>query len=456
MFKVSYYNFKTFSEDGTFLIYNTRTGAFLGFNDNKTKEEALKILSLNTVNSNSSVIEALYKHGFLINDGFNEIEQIKQRYIKFVNNSKELHLTLLPSENCNFRCPYCFIYDRRGISMKEKVYKSVLSLINKRIKDINHLMIEWFGGEPTLEKSNILKFMGEIKDVLKKYPEVKFSSTMYTNGYLLTPESFFEYFNSGITFFQVTLDGNKKSHDKLRFLQNGQGTFDTIWKNICDIKKLADKNVKFNFRIRVNFIKGQDEDMRELVENYKEVFGSDNRFSIYFRMVSDMETSRNDVKSIACEIYDTEEGFSKQMEYQFYMYYKLGKIETKTRMISPLPDPIGGWCHAQKKNSYIIGADGLVFKCDTLIGDKSTAYGKLMSDGTIESFNKIFEWDKSIYDSNNSKCISCKFLPICQGGCPRYRKDIILSESCYYTEGLIEKAMKETHLFYKTHPQLAI
>ncbi|MEK7721248.1 MAG: SPASM domain-containing protein, partial [Elusimicrobiota bacterium] len=284
---------------------------------------------------------------------------------------------------------------------------------------------------------------------------IKFSSGIYTNGYLLSAPAFLEYLDSGITFFQVTLDGNRETHDKVRSLRVGGGTFDIIWKNLCSIRQAAGADERFAFKIRVNFMKDQDAQIQELLEEYEKVFGSDPRFSIYFRAVSNMDTSRDDIRPIKGGIYGIEDGLSKQVDYYLNAANKLGKLDTRSRITAPVPDPIGGWCSAQKKNSWIIGADGLVFKCDTLIGDASTACGRLLENGTIESFNKTCAWDENIYDAKESKCLSCKFLPVCQGGCPRDRQNRLSAGKCYYTEATIEKAMKETHLYYKSRAAAA-
>jgi uncharacterized protein len=447
MIKPSKYNFQTRSEDGALLLYNARTGAFLAVRG----EQALEcetLLSGNTGKTSPAVAENLHKQGFLLDETINELEHVKKRFMDFTSNSKELRLTLLPSENCNFRCPYCFIYDRRGMSMKKEVYKAALAMVTGRLNSVQSLAINWFGGEPTLEKDNILAFMAEIRNLLRDRDDIKFSSGIYTNGYLLTGQAFLEYLRSGITFFQITLDGTEKTHDKVRSLRDGRGSFATIWKNLCEISKAAELGARFVFKVRVNFMKGQEEDIKRLTEDFKKVFGGDQRFSIYFRAVCSMETSRNDISPIANDIYGMEEGLAKQVAYYLDAANSLGSLDTKSRITAPIPDPIGGWCAAQKNNSWILGADGLVFKCDTLIGDASTAYGRLLENGAIESFNKTFAWDKDIYEDSNSRCISCKFLPVCQGGCPRDREARLAIGKCYYTEDTIAKAMVETHHFY--------
>ncbi|MEK7721383.1 MAG: 4Fe-4S cluster-binding domain-containing protein, partial [Elusimicrobiota bacterium] len=175
MRNVSKYTLKTFAKDGSLLLYNTRTGAFVALPGERAGE-CDKLLSSINIASDASLADDLRKQGFLTEAGVDEMAQVRKRYLDFTSSEKELRLTLLPSENCNFRCPYCFIYDRRGISMKKEVYKAALAMIAGRISGAQSLAVNWFGGEPTLEKAGILAFMGEVRGLLCGRSGIKFSS----------------------------------------------------------------------------------------------------------------------------------------------------------------------------------------------------------------------------------------------------------------------------------------
>ena len=60
---------------------------------------------------------------------------------------RRLHLILFPTEQCNFRCVYCyedFVLGR----MSESTISGILSLLSHRAADLDGLQISWFGGEP--------------------------------------------------------------------------------------------------------------------------------------------------------------------------------------------------------------------------------------------------------------------------------------------------------------------
>lgn len=451
MIKKSFYNFTYEHSDGYLLLYNTFTGAFIAV-EPKTKQVVKNILLSPNEIEKSTEKDILLQQGFLIDDSFNEIAQIKSRFEYFKNNNNLISFTILPTENCNFKCPYCFIYDRRGLVMQSCVYEGIFNRIKKVIKPGLKLTLNWFGGEPTLEKKAILSFMGKVQTLFKEYPESKLYSTIVTNGYLLDSKTFRDFLRSGISIYQVTLDGNEITHNKTRMLKDGSGTFKRIVNNLKDIKNSLNKDDDFEFMIRVNFLKDQDKEVDEIINLFKKIFGEDKRFHIYFRAVYDIETCRQDSQNISSQIYQAVNGIKKQADYYLQASEEIGRLENTLPIVSPVPNPIPGWCSAQRVHSYIIGADGTVSKCETYIGKSDKSSGKINKNGEIEEINTSEEWNESIFDNPKyTVCMECKFLPICQGGCPRGRQERVEKHLCFYNEELIKHGMISTHLFNKNH-----
>ena len=70
--------------------------------------------------------------------------------VKEILNNRLL-LTIMPTEACNFRCPYCY-ESHQAITMSEKVLEQVQKYIAVQAPRFKHICISWFGGEPTLCK----------------------------------------------------------------------------------------------------------------------------------------------------------------------------------------------------------------------------------------------------------------------------------------------------------------
>lgn len=431
-YKESYYNFKKITKDNGMLVYNTKTGAIVYFEPNE-KSKVLHILDNPTKMNNDKLLEKLLYFGFIVEGDINELLEIKNWHEYYIKQNQYMNLTLIPVDACNFNCPYCFNHKHSNIFMEDWVYKGIYTYIEKVTAEnkskglTTHLNIQWFGGEPTLAVDRIIEFMLK----LKKIKNIIINSNVVTNGYLLELKLFKNLLHSGIYSFQVTLDGYKDNHDKFRILKNGQPTFDCIYNNL---KKISQKTKdSFFFYIRGNFLKNNLESMKKLIEVYEEDFKEDKRFQLYFRPVDNYSNIEDDhdLESNICYL-------DKGIEIQNELSYKLLKEgRTDIRIFDPLPKPTYSWCDVDRHNHYIFHADGLVYVCDTIVGNRDKAKGKIYSNGDLILSDKIYKWRKSIFNEHLSEsCKKCKMIPICMGGCRR-TKILFNKKICYWTPKII-------------------
>ena len=444
-YKESYYNFTTESDDGNLLMYNSKTGAFVAV-PSQFRNNVESILGKPNLNMSNSMTNDLIRGGFIVEEAVDEFVEIRETYSGFKKDKTNMILTLLVSESCNFRCPYCFIYKKRGFNMKSWVYSGLLNLIEKSIVPNFELSISWFGGEPTLSHDQIIYFMEKLNSLAIKHHFKRLNYSMVTNGYLLTIDKFRQYIEKDLREFQITIDGGEKHHDKTRFLADGSGSFERIWNNLIAIKN---EKSEFKMAIRVNFLKEYDADVSALIEKFNNEFGDDPRFGMYFRPIYNFDTDRNDINVLQKNIYTLKDGLDKQLEYSMDIISECKHPHSVVMShLNVVPNPKPAWCNTEKDNFWVVGADGLLFKCDSFIGSKEHAVAELLEDGSISSLNNKYDWGKSVYDNENSKCFQCKLLPICQGGCPRIRMKN--NDACYLTESIIYNAMKKTHNINKT------
>ncbi|WP_041082102.1 radical SAM/SPASM domain-containing protein [Thermotoga profunda] len=460
MIKESYYNFRVKTNNGELLLYNTKTGAVALLNK-KLSHELFRLLE-GRQDFPSEFLSSLKNEGFLVSEEDDEISEIRSWHLKHINDPRFIHLTLLPAETCNFACPYCFQYRRRNKFMKPEVYEAILNLVeklaveNSKRGDQTFLRISWFGGEPLLSIQGITYFHKKLEILCQKLP-IKTSCSIVTNGYLLSNDVAKKLIELGITDFQITLDGDESSHDKLRVLRNGSPTFQTIYQNLINI---SNTDLNFKVAIRVNFIKTSIESAKNLLQKFVKDLGNDSRFIIYFRPVYHFETSRNGIQCLLKDIFDLENGLKQQLQFTLKVLEMLAPLRQEVNWLSPygkaleiLPAPTPCWCQAERRYSYIIGADGLLFPCDTFVGSKNHSIGSLLPNGEMVYNEKILQkWKSSIFDDPDrySNCLKCKLLPICMGGCKRVRlssgntvcylkeKDILFT-MCKYTEILEDR-----------------
>ena len=135
---------------------------------------------------------------------------------------------------CNLRCKHCYRTEGDVETLsKEDVfniieqYKELLAEYNKRhrLRKKGHINIT--GGEPFIRSDikEILRYLGENKDV--------FSYGILSNGSFIDDEMISILKDTGVTFVQLSLDGDRKMHDSLR----ADGDYDRVLKTAKYLQK---------------------------------------------------------------------------------------------------------------------------------------------------------------------------------------------------------------------------
>src|SRR6476469_4813890 len=113
-----------------------------------------------------------------------------------------------------------------------------------------------------------------------------------TNGLLLTPDVVDRLAPLGLNGVKVTLDGDRDTHNRMRPLRGGQGTFDRI---IDNIKAVAGR---CNIAIGGNFDESSVDSYPGLLEFLREQEFADKLVKVNFKPVIRMETQPQVPKGI--------------------------------------------------------------------------------------------------------------------------------------------------------------
>lgn len=113
---------------------------------------------------------------------------------------------------CNLKCIHCL--NNSGIKQKDELTKEDLLKLIKKLSSLGVHEIRFTGGEPLL-------FNG-IYDLIKFATEEGICTSLGTNGTLITKEVAKKLKESGLKKVVVSIDGNKKTHDKIRGKKNYQ------------------------------------------------------------------------------------------------------------------------------------------------------------------------------------------------------------------------------------------
>lgn len=392
--KPSAYNIIIEKPDGL-AIYNTVTGKMIRcFNDADVVRNILNAEMVNNYAENSIIVK-LYECGMLVDANRDEICEIekKEREGKF---GRYMQLILLPTEQCNFRCVYCYERFERGI-MSLEIQDAIVNYVEDNIEQFSGLNVIWFGGEPTEALDVIERLSLRMIEVCKRKRKV-YNAGITTNGYNLTLENFKKLKKLHITEYQVTIDGLPAIHDRQRFLLNGEKTFEVIMDNLKEIKENI-KSSTITFLIRTNFSKEMLEHTDEFCEILDKNLSNDKRFQCFWQMIGDYGYIKDEsVKNL----------FGMPKDYQWLVEkYTSRVINSYTR---GLYGPDGGVCYALKRDSIVIDSAGSIRKCTCDLDSNVNYFGKI--GGNFDA-KKHEEWMNKRNINENSSCYFCKKRPLC-------------------------------------------
>jgi len=139
-------------------------------------------------------------------------------------------LELNIAQDCNLRCKYCCVKQgsfgatRRRMS-PEAALAAVDFLLNES-KESETISFLFFGGEPLLNFPTV-KSLVEYAQVEAGRRGKKAKFSLATNGTLFNQE-IISFIKENEIEIQVSLDGNRETHDEMRIFPNGRGSYSTI------------------------------------------------------------------------------------------------------------------------------------------------------------------------------------------------------------------------------------
>lgn len=407
--KFSRYNQKV-ELSGKLFLYNALTGGYASvdeeYRDNFDKCDFKKLDSMKELAElPNAIINQLMEGGFIIPKNFDEFNVIKSMHYRGrFGANKALTMTLIPTMNCNFRCPYCYEKDKKYPvkKMTTEVMDAIIKYVESRIDSVDHIFVTWYGGEPLLGLHEIRIMQNKLIE-LASQKDVQVSGMIITNGYGLTKEISDELVQMQIKTAQVTIDGPEEIHNRTRFLKNGEGTYRRI------INNLLQANENLEVVIRVNIQKENIKYVPEFVDSLKQV-GIDKRNNIkpYFSLVRDYEIDKGYIYSSCFSVPEFSEEESKLRQILLKKGFQPANSNIQPKLYG---------CGAVSPNSILVEPDGTLQKCWNVVGDKNEAIGNIMDiddefNGTLQELineSKWYAWS----EFENEDCKNCEVLPLC-------------------------------------------
>ena len=373
----------------------------------------------------------LVEKGFLVEENIDEYQRVKDLSIQIDNNTSSFLLTINPTMNCNFKCWYCYETHIKDSKMDTQTIKAVNSFVLNVVKNqtgLKNFDLSFFGGEPLLYFDKVIYGILKSSYDICIENDIIFSSGMTTNGLLLTQERINICKKYNLNSFQITLDGNREQHDKVRFIAEGKGSFNKI---VDNIKMAARNGLKVN--VRINCSKETLNGIQDILESFASLTNEEKKYINFdvhkvWQVQDDIERELNDFRFLL-----KDNGYAISMG-------GYGSLISS--------------CYADKRNQATINYNGEVFKCTARDFTNSSGEGMLKNDGSIQWNEKYERRLNSKF--NNPPCKECKILPICGGGCTQLALENFGIDYCVHNFDENSKLEQVKSLFKSNIYELAL
>jgi len=332
-------------------------------------------------------------------------------------NRHRLNIHLLPTYNCNFRCPYCFESHRLqhgeawlARTMPPETVDAVFKMLQKKQKQgMTISKVNLYGGEPLLKENREL-----IRSICSRCSALQIPVEAVTNGYDLG-----EYLDlivsTPFSGLQVSIDGYGALTDSCRRHRDGLPTYERIMDNV---KKAYDHGIRVCLwvntdRVRLPQIGAVLADLR--ARGLREV---PRRFECRVRSVilppgSGMNVTPEEIVEALIAA-----GLSPE---EARMHAP--PCDTHSRRLSRIMNREGYpglrpyRCKAHHSGQYVIDPFGRVYSCTRIVGNEASAIGHIDVEAAefVPNVNGLF-WDRRDVASL-PKCSVCPSAMLCGGGC---------------------------------------
>lgn len=388
--KTSIFNYIVPNGDKT-IFYNGISESFFEVPKNKSAiyEEILKNPSKYS-ESFLPFLNRMIEKGFVLDDQTDEYDILEDKFCKTSSNGL-YHIMILPTYQCNLRCWYC-VQDHKDLWMSKDTVREIKMLLRNKVNDdsIKAIRLSWFGGEPLLGYETILDITSFTKHLTSDVNK-PFICDITTNGTLLDKERITALNKAGVTNYQITIDGNKETHDSIKVLPD-ESAFDKTLENINFIAESTKCSLRFNYT-------HDNLKPESIIENIKSRINEKNRPNITFLIYKVWQEPQDLIdESDVHKIIDMSE-----------------KIGIRPKL------PTCNFCYADNPNFNCIFPNGKVEKCDNespLAAKGYIADGEIQWNGDIKSHIPAFR-------NPLFPCKKCKYVPVCWGPCVAKRDHML-------------------------------
>lgn len=399
--KLSRYTYCCKVKRDTIVCFSFVSDAIVILND----EEYRCVCDMN-FGCNQLLFRVLQDSGFFVDKNADEYQfMAEHRKNIFRLSSKTVKFVILPTTFCNAGCRYCIGENNPMMNMTDETAMAAIDFIVNKASTYENIKFDWYGGEPLLRRDLISYICNEVS---RRLPTCKFSSVITTNLALFDDDVLESAIREWhVRKVNVTLDGTEEEHNARKNYCNKQ--LNGYQHTLRCIKSLVEHGITVFCRFNID--RDNYGSLETILDDLKPLIGDKN---LYF-FVSPLRGDNDHREFYAVSEYNN-------------LLYNTGVLLNKhgihNSIDSFVPRLAMGVCLAKSENCIVIAPDGVIYRCnlDDLVRNNATGsvYSGIEKNDVYRRFLKL---------QLDEQCITCNFLPICQGGCPVEANHASLSNS---------------------------
>lgn len=392
------------------LVYATRTGRAARFPEklyDSMKEGDFEGIP-------DATLMQLFDLELIVPSHENEFKVILEQNKSAVAANRNLSVTIQPTANCQLGCSYCGQAHRKKNVSKlysDKIIDRIFSNIDT--KGYKHLSVTWFGAEPLMAYSEIIR-MSDLLIAGCNQRGIGYDAFMVTNGLSFKPSIFPKLSDRLCRDYQITLDGTAETHDSLRMTKSGLPTFDLIIRNIAAVSAMDEyRESGSSITVRMNVNKVSARQVPDLIALLASLGLQDRNVRVDFQPVVDWGGNGASADSFGHSDFAA-------LEIEWILMaekagFKFGRY---------LPKRVTQPCMVVLPDGEVYDADGNIYPCYEFAYTESSS-GPEYKIGHIETIDHFRndaaitrQWNTQI-EGDVSPCKRCNLFPVCGGACPK-------------------------------------
>ena len=343
---------------------------------------------------------------------------------------------LMPTYQCNLRCPYCFQDHMRTDPAHAHLLRTMdRPMVDRIVEGMRNIdaahgiepggaagadatrSIMLFGGEPLLAESrpSIEYFMARVREQqATRFRAVTNATDLEAYEDLLGPDD--------ISWLQVTLDGPPAEHDQRRIYADGSGSFEKIAANIT---MALERGVETS--IRLNIDRGNIDQLPALADEFHARGWAEHAgFRAYVAPIN-----AGNQKVDPRRLYNSWQ-LARAMQKLAQSYPRVASMaspdDARQHRVQRLftgtgsgagskpPEYRTAFCGAHT-TMYVIDAFADIYACWEKTGDPGLRIGHIDEGGAVWMNRAILERWRGRSVVSNPVCRKCRYATACGGGC---------------------------------------